>query len=87
MIQSYYFSYFYFMLENFDISKLDFNKISFANIAVSSTLKINKCIPVDSIVRQVFSKERIKYLAERNEKIICLTVFDGQSGNRVGSKH
>ena len=56
------------------------NKISFANIAVSSTLKINKCIPVDSIVRQVFSKERIKYLAERNEKIICLTVFDGQSG-------
>ena len=50
------------------------------NIAVSSTLKINKCIPVDSIVRQVFSKERIKYLAERNEKIICLTVFDGQSG-------
>ena len=52
------------------------NKISFANIAVSSTLKINKCIPVDSIVRQVFSKERIKYLAERNEKIICLTVFD-----------
>lgn len=63
------------------------NKISFANIAVSSTLKINKCIPVDSIVRQVFSKERIKYLAERNEKIICLTVFDGQSGNRVGSKH
>ena len=56
------------------------NKISFANIAVSSTLKINKCITVDSIVRQVFSKERIKYLAERNEKIICLTVFDGQSG-------
>lgn len=56
------------------------NKISFANIAVSSTLKINKCIPVDSIVRQVFSKERIKYLAEKNEKIICLTVFDGQSG-------
>lgn len=56
------------------------NKISFANIAVSSTLKINKCIPVDSIVRQVFSKKRIKYLAERNEKIICLTVFDGQSG-------
>ena len=29
-------------------------KLSFANIAVSSTLKINKCIPVDSIVRQVF---------------------------------